>query len=142
MEIIIIVILILCMVIILPWMIKKDFEKRMLAGLRREMTRNIELLGEYNRGIQNSQRTTQGSNQAGENIPPLILKDEVFRKIQRMDFCSKGLRDEDKDLLERVFATSSHKVMHASVGDDQKLCAENMRILSDVLSRLTAYIKD
>ena len=142
MEIIFIMILTLCVVFIIPWMMKKDFEKSMLKNLRREITHNIEQLQEYNREDPGRSRTLQGLGQIEGDTRPLILKDAVFRKIQQMDFCSKGLTDEDKELLEKVFATSSLLVVAVSDRDDRQLCAENMRILEDVLSRLTAYIKD
>ena len=141
MEIAFIIILTLCVVIIIPWMIKKDFEQRMLATLRREITHNIEQVQNYNREDRGYSHTAQGPDQIGGDTRPLILQDAVFRKIQQLDFCSKGLTDEDKDLLEKVFATSSHMVLSTAGGYDQHLCTENMRILEGVLSRLTAYSK-
>jgi hypothetical protein len=137
MEIAFVIILTLCVVTILPWMIKKDFEERMLASLRREITHNIEQLREYNREDRGHSHTAQGRDQ----IDGLILKDAVFRRIQQMDFRSKGLTDEDKELLEKVFATSSQMVLSAPDRDAHKRCADNMKILEDMLSRLTAYGK-
>ena len=141
MEIAFIVILTLSVVTIIPWMIKKDFEKRMLAALKREIVYNIERLREYEREEQARLRTAHGPDQTQRDTRPLILKDVVFRRAQQVDFRSKGLRDEDKDLIEKVFAIASQMGLPSSGGDDRRHCAENIRILEDVLTRLTAYIK-
>jgi hypothetical protein len=141
MEIAFIVILTLGVVTIIPWMIKKDFEKRMLAALKREIVYNIERLREYDLEEQARSRTTQGPDQTQTDTRPLILKDAVFRRVQQVDFRSKGLSGEDKDLLEKVLATASQMGLPPSGGDDRRHCAENIRILEDVLIRLTAYIK-
>ena len=141
MEIAFIVLLTLGVVIIIPLMIRKDFEKRMLAALKREIVYNIERLREYDLEEHARLRTAHGPGRTQTDTRPLILKDAVFRRVQQVDFRSKGLRDDDMDLLEKVFATASQIGLPSSGGDARRHCEENIRILEDVRSRLTAYIK-
>ena len=136
-----IVVLILCAVLILPRMIKKDFEQRMLAALKREIIHNSTQLREYTREIPEGKSPEENPRQEDASSVLPILKDDVFRRIQQLDFCSKGLTSEDKDMLAKVFVLFSHNAPNSSDQDRKNFCKENARILDEILARITDYTK-
>lgn len=140
-EMVIIVVLTLCVVFIIPRMIKRDFEQRMLSALKREITHNITQLREYTLEMPGGSSGADNSWQEDVASALPVLKDDVFRRIQQMDFCSKGLTSEDKDMLAKVFTLFSRHMADSSDQDRKKLCMENMRILEEVLVRITDYTK-
>ena len=113
----------------------------MLSALKKEIRHNITQLGEYTSEITGSPSLEAESLQ--ENTTPTlpILKDEAFRKMQQVDFHSKGLTDQDRDMLDRIFTLFSRRMVDISDQDRKKICMENMRKLEEILTRITDYIK-
>lgn len=132
-ETVFIAVLTVCVVITIPWMMKRDYEKRMLSALKAEVIHNMALLGGYT-------ATPTGDSEDGISTLP-VLKDDVFKRIQQADFHSRGLSDEDRDALEKVFAVFSGHMMDISYRDRMKLCAENLKVLEGVEAGLADYLK-
>jgi hypothetical protein len=142
MEVGIIVVITLCALIIIPWMIRKDFEQRMTAALKREIRHNISQLQVYIRGIPDSPGSSESPGQSSKNDHVLILADQIFRKMQIQDFRPKSMSSEDMDMLEKVFTTSSQQFLHTLKQDSEKICTSNLRVLEEILQKITGDIED
>jgi hypothetical protein len=142
MELAIIIVITLCAVIIIPWMIRKDFEKRITAALKREIQNDISRLQEYIRDIPDRPESSESSGQSSENDHVLILDNQIFRKMQMQDFRPKSMSPEDMEMLEKVFTTSSQQFRHTLKEDSEKLCTANLRVLERILQKITGGIED
>lgn len=142
MELAIIIVITLCAVIIIPWMIRKDFEKRITAALKREIQNNISLLQEYIQAKSGGAESQGSLGQSIENKHDFVLADQIFRKMQMQDFRPKIITPEDMEMLEKVFTTSSQRSLHTLKEDSKKVCTANLRILEGILKKISGEIED
>ncbi len=141
-EIILVVVLTLLSVTLIPWWMKRDYERRTLTNLKTEIQDNIMLLEAF--GCQRAPDAGDSDAVAlsGAEVAPPVLSDRVFRSMRRQDIHSRYVTAEDMDMLEKVFAASSRATLRQSAAETKAICTENMRILDDLLRKIEEYLRE
>jgi len=135
-EIIIIVVVALAVIILIPVMIRRDFQIRLITALRQELELNIKRLHEYSAGLSG---TSDSGGGAVFSKQPCILEDSIFRKLRKVQFTSNHVRQQDMELLEETFAAFEQAKKLLETGDKAKLkedCVHTLKIFESILGRL------
>ncbi|MBN2297483.1 MAG: hypothetical protein JXM72_02760 [Deltaproteobacteria bacterium] len=138
MDMIIIFSLTLCVVILIPWMIRSDFQKRMLKALRGEILTNIDRIQEYIRSVPEKDNGPHPS--AGICSP--VLTDTVFRKMRREDFRTRVLSDKDKDELEKILEYNLKHTGDIMQNNSKNIYLEQIHILEGIQAKIEGYLKN
>jgi len=136
MDIIIILVLTLCVVILIPWMIRRDFQKRMLGALRDEILTNIERIQEYVLRLPEK----EGGLKPGEETGAPVLAGTVFRKMQREDFRSKVLSNKDRDDLETILEYSFRHTGNTTQNNNKDIYAGQVQVLEGILGKIESSL--
>jgi len=135
---IVIVILTLGVAVFITWMMRRDFQKRMLMALRSEILTNMERIQEYIREM--PERDVDGQPGAAMCTP--VLTDSIFRKIQKEDFRSKGFTNEDKEKLEKFFTQNFQYRENIAQSDSINIYREQIHILEGIQTKIDDYLKN
>ncbi|HOO45933.1 MAG TPA: hypothetical protein PLM29_06880 [Deltaproteobacteria bacterium] len=133
MDMIIIVILTLCVCILIPWMMRRDYQKRMLHALRGELLANSSCIQEHVKNMSENDNGPGGFT----GVPGLI--DTVFQKMRREEFSSTVLSSKDMDELEKILNFSPIRT-----GDltqhSRDIYLEQIRTLEDIQKKIEEYL--
>ncbi|HHO75995.1 MAG TPA: hypothetical protein ENN05_06155 [Deltaproteobacteria bacterium] len=138
MEKIFIIILTLSVVIIIPWMMRRDFQKRMLKDLRSEILSNMERIKEYVRGLPENDT----DKDLGVELCTPVLTDTVFKKMLREHFHSRVLSNDDKDMLEKVLTNNFRHTGNIKRRDCMNICLEQIHILEGIQEKIDGFLKE
>jgi len=137
MDMIIIGILTLCVVILIPWMIRRDFQKRMLHALRREVLANIERIQAHVKPM--AGKDTGPGPDGFTGAPGLV--DTVLQKMRREEFSSKVLSNKDMDELETILGYSLTRAGDLTQNSTD-IYLEQIRTLEAIQKKIGEYLND
>jgi len=125
-EVVFIIGLTLLAVFLLPWMMKRDYQRRNLSAMRNELIDNVKNIDVF-------------LNDSAADNKDLIVKDQVFQSIRISQFNPGCLDDKDMETIEDTLRSLSDK--GGGAGEERiDIFKGHKDVLSSYINRISDFL--